>query len=325
MVNILRVQSWDHNFQGPGTAATSALHVAMNYPEVIAAFGDTVGLSTMMTAGVLSQYQIPMCGGEQNRPALSDKGNYPYFFRVSFSNKWGAAIATLLDHWNVKRVALVYDIDDSESIGAYLDIKQQLDAIGITILARRYYHGYDSMIDFTDMLENFKLVDARYIILCAQGWSPSYDLAVRAKELGLISPNHAWIVTNPPFPRDYPGVGEDPRLDVLFGMIWPSLDGVKGTDPEFLATEARWLQFYENDPVKYQLDYINWVNSGPYDCLGTILYGLDKFIRDSGFSADKLSKRGLNSYLNFTVFKDTGFHGTLLNPMRLDENGDITA
>ncbi|KAJ3033148.1 hypothetical protein HDU99_010845 [Rhizoclosmatium hyalinum] len=60
---------------------------------------------------------MPICGGSPNLPDLSNKANYPFYFRVAYSNKWGSDIASLLQEWNVKRVALVYDADDSESVG----------------------------------------------------------------------------------------------------------------------------------------------------------------------------------------------------------------
>ncbi|KAI9352568.1 periplasmic binding protein-like I [Obelidium mucronatum] len=279
----------------------------------------------MITAGVLSQFKVPFCGGFQNLPALSDKGNYPYFFRVSFSNKWGSAIATLLNEWNVKRVAMIYDSDDIESVGAYLDIRNELYADGVTVLAIRSYHGASWPTDFTDILENLLYVDARYIIVCAQSWSPSYDLVSAAERFGLISPQHQWIVTNQPYPSNYSGIGQDARLDKMIGMIWPSLDGEKASSPDFQESERKWISAYNQNPVKYQIDYLNWVNEGAYDCLGTILYGLDGFLKMHGHPAEKLTSRGLNDRLNFTIFQNTGFKGTLLNPMRLDSNGDITA
>ncbi|KAJ3027806.1 UNVERIFIED_CONTAM: hypothetical protein HDU68_003089 [Siphonaria sp. JEL0065] len=128
IVNILRVQSWvelsgsqaergSTNLQSVGGSIIPPLQIATSHPDVIAAIGDTADQSTMITASVFSQYKIPMCGGSQNLPALSDKDNYPYFWRVSYSNKWGRDVGVLLKVWKVTRVAIVYDADDIESVG----------------------------------------------------------------------------------------------------------------------------------------------------------------------------------------------------------------
>ncbi|KAJ3035422.1 hypothetical protein HDU99_010595, partial [Rhizoclosmatium hyalinum] len=161
-VNILRVQGWDQKL-APGNGIGGAAPVALELSElksVIGAVGDVADQSSMITAGILSQYKIPLCGGTPNLPALSNKANYPYYFRVTFSNKWGNDIATLLRKWNVKRLAMVYDADDSESVGACLDIKQSLFSNNILILARRSYHGLSYNNDYEDIIKEFLLVDA---------------------------------------------------------------------------------------------------------------------------------------------------------------------
>ncbi|ORY38216.1 hypothetical protein BCR33DRAFT_434643 [Rhizoclosmatium globosum] len=97
--------------------AVSTLVVGEQFSDVIGTVGDTADLSAMITAGVMSQFKIPFCGGVQNLPALSDRNNYPYYFRPTFSNRYGQDFVTLLKLWNVKRVALVFDTDDIESKG----------------------------------------------------------------------------------------------------------------------------------------------------------------------------------------------------------------
>ncbi|KAI9327031.1 periplasmic binding protein-like I [Obelidium mucronatum] len=294
MVNILRVQGWNQQSlpgAGIGGAAPVALELATNH-NIIGAVGDVADQSTMITAGILSQFKIPMCGGTQNLPALSDKDNYPYFFRVTFSNKWGDDIAILLNHWNVGRVAMVYDADEIQSTGACMDIKRSLFAANILILSSRHYHGLRSDNDFHDILNEFRLVDARYIILCAQAWSSSYYLVEEAEKVGLLNPEHLWIVTQPPYPPDYSGSGADDRLEKIVGMVWPAPKNQPPTDPNFISIQAKWADLFEKDPLRYQIDYLTWTNAGTYDCAGTLLHGLDKLLRThSQMSAQTLSQR----------------------------------
>ncbi|KAI9339024.1 periplasmic binding protein-like I [Obelidium mucronatum] len=329
MVNILRVQSWDWKVNpgnGIGGAAVPALEVGTNRLDVVGAVGDTAGLSTLVTAGVLSQFKIPICGGVQNLPALSDRNNYPYFWRTTFSNRYGTDIVTLLKRWNVGRVAMVFDTDDIESKGACLDIKNALFSSGIIILANRYYHGLKNDEDYDSILGEFKRVDARYIILCAQAWSNSYYLVDRANSTGMISKKYAWFATQPPYPPDYSGIGDDSRLDKIVGMIYPAPDQVLPTDPNFIAITNKWASLYPTDPVKYQIKHLTWTNKGNYDCAGTLLYGIDKLLKaNPQYTPKMLASRQLQDQLSYRAFRSTGFNGTLLNPMRLDTFGDVGA
>ncbi|ORY44441.1 periplasmic binding protein-like I [Rhizoclosmatium globosum] len=216
-VNILRVQGWDQKIS-PGNGIGGAAPVAIELSErrdVIGVVGDVTDQSSMITAGILSQYHMPICGGSPNLPDLSNKANYPFYFRVAYSNKWGSDIASLLQEWNVKRVALVYDADDSESVGACFDITQSLFRSDVIVLSKRSYHGLSNRYDYDSIIEEFLLVDTRYIILCAQAWSNSYHFIQKAAEMGLITPQHQWIVTQPPYPPDYTGTALDPNFKAI--------------------------------------------------------------------------------------------------------------
>ncbi|KAJ3299045.1 hypothetical protein HDU79_000004 [Rhizoclosmatium sp. JEL0117] len=261
MVNIVRVQSWDQRLSVPGDglggAAVAALELVSKFPNVIGATGESSDLSTKITAGVLGQFQIPFAGGVQNLPVLSNKNNYPYFFRTTYSGMYGSDIAKLLNVWNVTRVAILFDSADVASVQASEDVQRFMNANHIIVLSYSSYNGYSSDIDFSQILGELKRVEARYIILCAQGWSNSYSLVVQAKNMNLISPNHVWFVTNPPYPQDYSGVGDEPRLDILHGMVYPNYNFALPTDPN-------------------SIEIARWANGGSYDATGTLLYGIDK-------------------------------------------------
>ncbi|KAJ3017302.1 UNVERIFIED_CONTAM: hypothetical protein HDU68_011758 [Siphonaria sp. JEL0065] len=270
--------------------------------------------------------QIPICGPDQNLPALSDRNNYPYYWRVTFSNRYGEDIATLLKLWKVGRVAMVFDADDIESTGACLDIKNTLFSHGVIILANRHYHGLKSDQDYADILNEFQRVDARYMILCAQAWSNSYYLVETASKMGLIDPKYAWFATQPPYPPDYSGIGDDSRLDKIVGMIYPAPYAQPRSEPNFVSLSNIWLSRYNADPMKYQTDHYTWTNEGTYDCTGTLLFGFDKLLKNNPqYTVNMLATRQLQDKMNYSAFKDTGFNGTLLNPMKLDDYGDVAA
>ncbi|ORY44513.1 periplasmic binding protein-like I [Rhizoclosmatium globosum] len=246
MVNIVRVQSWDQRLSVPGDglggAAVAALELVSKFPNI--------------TAGVLGQFQIPFSGGVQNLPVLSNKNNYPYFFRTTYS--------------------------------ASEDVQRFMNANHIIVLSYSSYNGYSTDIDFSQILGELKRVEARYIILCAQGWSNSYSLVVQAKNMNLISPNHVWFVTNPPYPQDYSGVGDEPRLDILHGMVYPNYNFALPTDPNSIEI-ARLLKDRKDITV------------------------------------DQLNDGSLKHLMTHKLFANTSFKGISLNPMLLDSNGDVAA
>ncbi|KAJ3299044.1 hypothetical protein HDU79_000003 [Rhizoclosmatium sp. JEL0117] len=330
MVNILRVQSWDQQTlngatsqgDGIGGTAVSVMQLVENNHNVVAVYGDTSDLSTKLSAQMLSQFKIPMCGGVQNLPQLSDKNNFPYFFRSSGSGKWGRDFSVILTKWKIKRVSIVYDADDIDSVGACLDVKTYLFQNNIIVLSNRGYRGNNPHVNFQDIASELVRVDARYVILCAQSWSSSYGLIDAANQTGLISPNHVWFATNAPFPSDYGG-GDDPRLANLMGMIVPTPDFQLMSDPDFVSILNTWQSVYHANPLKYQTDSLSWAVTGSYDCVGTMLYGIDKFLKsDTGVSPQMLSRA---RRLNLTSFANSGFHATALSPMILDSNGDVAA
>ncbi|KAJ3235558.1 Peroxisomal membrane protein pex16 [Chytriomyces hyalinus] len=328
LVNIVRVEGWDWQ-NGPGggvgLAAASAIAIGEDLSGVVGVVGDTLGSTTLLSAAILSQYRIPMCGAVQNLPSLSNKHNLPYFWRITFSNTWGREVAALLTRWNVKRVAMVFDRDDVESAGACDDIKAALSH-NFIILSERQYRGSRMDNNYSDIINEFLRVDARYIILCASAWSASYDLVRVANASGLISPKHAWIATNPPFPADYSGVGSDPRLEMLQGMIFPFPFTASPEDSNVKAVSRHWANLYQQDPLKYQIDFLTWTNAGMYDCTGTMLYGFHQLLETRPhLNSVDLYNRAIPELLNFSAFKDTGFNGTLLHPVKLDGFGDIAA
>ncbi|KAI9327034.1 periplasmic binding protein-like I [Obelidium mucronatum] len=324
-VNILRVNNWDHSIgsdMGLGGMAVVAMETVFDSHNVLGVYAKTVDSISLVAAGIFSQLQMPMCGGDQNLPTLSDKQNYPYFYRVTFSAKWGSPFNLLLKQWNVKRVAMVYDGTDKESIGGCLDIRNALFSSNVIVLDYRYYM-HES--DFDAILEEFKAVDARYIILCAQSWSNSYNLLERANQTGLVSPNHVWLATNPPIPEDYDGSPEDPRLEILSGIVIPLPDFSPTTEPNYIALEQFWKTQYEKNEYKYQVPGWNWANTGGFDCVSTMLHGFHQILLKQNSSSGTLGGGKLQSLLRHDAFSSTGYRGIALNPMRLDSNGDALA
>ncbi|KAI9340933.1 periplasmic binding protein-like I [Obelidium mucronatum] len=318
MVNILRVHEWGENGWTVGDIAPASMALAEHPSKPIAAFGTTSSTRGSLATGILSQYKIPHCAGSLNSPVLSNKHNYPYFFRPTYANKWGNDMANLFSGWKVKRIGMVFDSYDDESRLACLDIKAGLFAQGIAIVSYLHYHGHVQNINFTTIAQELAHADVRYIIVCAQGWSQSFNLILAANETGLISKNHVWTFTNVPYPPDVEG-DSDSRLKLLNGIVFPFVDFQDHKSSNYISIDGSWNDLYKRDPLKYQDQWMNWATVGAYDCLGTLLYGLHKAMKNTK------DENQIKSRLNFTAFMDSGFNGANLNPMQLNEFGDPSA
>jgi hypothetical protein len=67
--------------------------------------------SFRFTASVLGQAQIPMCGPSQGSILLSDKRNYPYFFRIETGMGIGDHFVQAVKLFGAKRVAILQGSD----------------------------------------------------------------------------------------------------------------------------------------------------------------------------------------------------------------------
>ncbi|KAI9340931.1 periplasmic binding protein-like I [Obelidium mucronatum] len=319
MVNILRVHEWDIGDASFGDVAPATLSLIEDASNPVVVYGTSSSTRGALAAGILSQFKIPLCAGSLNSPKLSNKANYPYFFRPTFGNTWGKSIATLYSRWGVKQVSMVFDSYDEESRLACLDIKAALFAAGVRFLAVLSYKGNRKGIDFSGITQELRKVDARYIVLCAQGWSESFSLILAANRTGLISKDHVWTVTNVPYP---PYEADSSELTLLDGLVEPSLTWQPDTAPFYLSLQQQWSDLFDVDPVKYQNPEFNWASAGAYDCVGVLLTGLDKVMKEEGTTI--LSPR-IRSKLGYNAFSNTGFKGLNTNPILLNDNGDISA
>ncbi|KAJ3141470.1 hypothetical protein HK101_003380, partial [Irineochytrium annulatum] len=112
-VNVIRVNTWD-------PAANSVWKASNSGGYAVAAIADAMASmpgeerkkprrDTMFTGEAATYYTKPFCGASQDSTSLSDKNNYPYFFRTQFAKGEAAYVLRLLKEWRVTRVAS-YDL-----------------------------------------------------------------------------------------------------------------------------------------------------------------------------------------------------------------------
>ncbi|KAJ3026333.1 UNVERIFIED_CONTAM: hypothetical protein HDU68_005837 [Siphonaria sp. JEL0065] len=171
--------------------------------------------------------------------------------------------------------------------------------------------------------------DARYIILMT---GPSvttkiyFGLAVRAR---IVGPEYVWISLNSPmttsngvelFGKDY---FKHARGLMVIWNVNPATPEIMNRINKFLdkveEAQAPWGFSFTYD-VAY--NYFSMFQA--YDCIGLFAHGFDNLLR-SGFSANSLSERKLQGYMNYTLFKDTNYYGLTGDPVVLTRNGDVAA
>ncbi|ORY51266.1 hypothetical protein BCR33DRAFT_451003 [Rhizoclosmatium globosum] len=147
-------------------------------------------------AQVLSLAQIPYCSGGASSPRLSDKQKYPYLYRPLLARGLGEHLSQVLETWNVKRVAFVYQRDDEMSSQYFLDIKGSLLRHGILLVVELPLPtllSYD-VIGFAKA--SLDRAQARYIILSGQTYFNAAFYNHMA-DVGMVNERMVWIGFNP--------------------------------------------------------------------------------------------------------------------------------
>ncbi|KAJ3241383.1 hypothetical protein HDU78_001840 [Chytriomyces hyalinus] len=308
----------------PFAASVLGLDVIENHPDVVALVGTQYSSTAKGDLQEFSFAQIPFCGGDIGSMALSDKNKYPYFFRTLLGAGIGQHLYRLLRFWEVSRVALVYQSADEYGKTIYLDIRASLLSGGVDVLdAIALQTRVDKQgIDF--VYESLVRADARYIILCGQQvWSGGilYGLGKR----GLVDENHVFMGNyGPAMPSD-PQINVTAYQSYVQGFVVVTAPSVDAQSPAYIQVKQAFDELVGFSMSDSWFILANWA---PHfvDCALTIATGLHQLLKsDASFTPTMLAERKLNRFMNFTLFRDTGYQGLLSAPERLqyNSNGDL--
>ncbi|KAJ3078965.1 Gamma-aminobutyric acid type B receptor subunit 2, partial [Rhizoclosmatium hyalinum] len=241
-----------------------------------------------------------MCGDLQASPALSNKNEFPYYFRIYSGLGIHKHIYLLLKAWGVRRVAILVGNDQFNRQTA-ADMIQLLGVNGIKIL--QVVHVGPLFQKST--LNALKIVDARYILTFVATASLS-NMYFHCKDL--IGPKYVWIgVDNPSSsnPTDL-----EQQLLQGFILVTPKNVGNRTLLNDRFAPGS-------------ELDFSAPV--GAFDCINTLLYGIASLLQsDASFTPKKLATRKLQKYLKPALFSNTNYHGAYQDPIILDPiTGDL--
>ncbi|KAJ3323188.1 hypothetical protein HDU76_013722 [Blyttiomyces sp. JEL0837] len=309
-VNLARVNSWDPDYSdiwpyvdSGGFGITAAVNLVKKNDAVIAAVGEYFSKSAMMF----------------NNNMLITKG-----------------FSKVLKSWNVKRIGLVVAFDSlsqddlTNSRGAKAGKKAERIFVqdGITILTK--VELTQEMVRNHDYKEAYLTLlhaDARYIFMAGSPEAVS-DFYYLSANHSLISPSRVWLGINGPQLRteDTLTVYGPQITDLATGFVMFNYEFEDDSDPPQVKFKEM------TDKLTLNNDRFNSMSAlapredlyqNIYDCTKTILYGLEKFLKDGGHPPEVLLNKSVTELLLPSAFANTGYPGLAIDPITLDENGDL--
>ncbi|KAI9351523.1 periplasmic binding protein-like I [Obelidium mucronatum] len=293
------------------------------HTDVIGVVGNQYSITARGPAQSLSLGKIPYCSGGSNSPRLSDKNNYPYFWRPLAARGIGEHMVQVLKLWNVKRVAIIHQRDDDMAFQFYLDIKGSLlhhDIKIVTSLALPTSITND-IISYSNT--SLRREDARYIILSGQTYFNSDIYNALARE-GLVGSNYVWMGYNPITTW---GNDDESLYSYAKGYVYFSQPTLTNENPALKALYEETLSVSRMTRDSLTLDQLFILSVVEmFDCVMMMALGFDQLLKSNqSYSIDMLSKRRLQGQMNFTLFSKTGFNGIAAQPIGLNQYGDLEA
>ncbi|KAJ3100375.1 hypothetical protein HDU97_002250 [Phlyctochytrium planicorne] len=333
-VKIQRVNEWDpkypndyDSFDSGGYSLVAAINVTKQY-NVTGAIGGLWDKTTIFNGEIFSHYKIPFCGASQTSLTLSDKYNYPYFFRMQPGTGIGNHLLLLLQRWNVTKVAMILGPDDRNTADAN-DIESTFNTntnsnFSVTLLTKMEISVEALAVnDFAYPFQVISGLKARYIIVVANSTVTMqiYKSAMNYNP-SLVGPNFVWIGTSPPY--DSPSQ-VNPKDIQGFTLIKSDRPGTEV--PAVRNFQAKWAQLNAANSTKYAMpngDIPRYAAEG-YDCVKTMLIGMTQVMRSRNATAKDLASGLLKDYMDYSLFKMTNYTGVTYDPIQLNDQGSSIA
>ena len=174
----------EDNQSKPGESATIAQKL-ISRDNVVAILGEVASGRSLEAAPIAQRSKIPMISPSSTNPKVTEMGDY--IFRVCFIDEFqGRVIAKFSkDTLKAKRVAMLYDVASSYSVGLAGFIKDQLLKDGGEIVIEQKFSSGDK--DFKAQLTAIKALNPDAI--CAPCYYTEAGLLVaQARQLGMDMP-----------------------------------------------------------------------------------------------------------------------------------------
>ncbi|KAJ3021926.1 UNVERIFIED_CONTAM: hypothetical protein HDU68_009395 [Siphonaria sp. JEL0065] len=308
----------------PGYAVQVVQTINEQHEDVVALHGGFDTSTSLYSAAIASVYEIPFCGATQYSSKFMDKHNYPYFFETYPYSGGTTALISLLQHWNVTRLAYI----SSDGIDSDAAAIKQIQKAGIKIVAHILISGYVEDVDSPQIAASLKQTDARYMFMSTAAITAAHVFFSLAKMNSSVGPDFVWITNTglvvSPDVNATQAYGSD-YYKKSQGMIL--VTGSVPDDP-FFAEETERLARIIYDKFGVQVatgDLLYMTNFfSAYDCVRLLGHGIANVLKRLNYSLESLDH--LRNALNYTAFINTGYHGVMgitNETLKLTEFGDI--
>ncbi|KAJ3112585.1 hypothetical protein HDU96_004400 [Phlyctochytrium bullatum] len=279
-------------------------------PPVVGIVGEFSSGRSAPVALAMGSFGVWQCGTATN-PDLSDKTQYPYFFRTIPSDKAQAqALVSYVQRFGWKQVGLI-TVNTGYGFGISYNFLKLATAVNITVLRNEAYNPDDT--NFRLQMQSLHQADARVIIAVAYD-ADMVRMLREARKWGLVSNAHVWIGSEAVEPVHDLVYGEtasqytDADRSNIAGLQLCAAYERGGAVYE--AFNARYLALYAEQPKTYSWTF--------RDCLLAMHYGFARLAERGVEAAEVVGRR---TGVGVGEFLEGGFEGAT-GWVRFDENGD---
>ncbi|KAI9218592.1 periplasmic binding protein-like I [Blastocladiella britannica] len=169
---------------------TLAMEPLLADPTVVGVVGEWDSSLTIPMTLAGSRAYMWSCSGMATSHTLSDKAQFPYFFRtIPEDPQQGQALAWFARHMGWATAAVIASAD-SYGQSVMSSFVNTASTIGITIMANQVFQP--GQPDFTVILNAVKDSGTQIIMLCSLV-DDSHVLMRQAREANMIGPNWVWL------------------------------------------------------------------------------------------------------------------------------------
>ncbi|RUS34944.1 periplasmic binding protein-like I [Jimgerdemannia flammicorona] len=285
--------------------------------NVSAVIGDAYSVSTFLSAAMTGKTNIPQCSFAAGNEQLSDKSQYPTFFRTITTAAFGDPLVALFQNQNWKTIGVVYSPDDntkSRECG-FAVLSNQLTSqlvstcrdAGITV----DFQETTSILGNSALQPVWQTMNsslARVIVLIQIGPIDQAHFFIAAQKQGFMIDDYVWITLNP--------IAEDIAIAVLnntataatnatdllkpfdgiimLNQVW-NLTGL----PEYDQFLAKWSQLPSNIFYGQAPNFLPHNQPQAYSCMYVLALGINQVSKYPGkkeMRSAMYSSKILNNY-----------------------------
>lgn len=261
----LKIELLIEDSAGQRDQALNAAQKLINSENVLAILGPTLSSEMFVVGPEADQAGVPIMGTSTTANGIPEIG--PYVFRNSIPESLAipASMKRAVEHFGIKKVALIYGHDDDFTLSGYEIMKDTAEKLGLEIVKTEKYATGDT--DFSAQLTNIQAAQPDAILASAL-YKEGGLILDQARKMGI----------------DVPVVGgngfNSPQVIVQAGE---AAEGVVVASPWFPERDVEEVQTFVN---KFQEKYgkiPDQFAAQAYDAL----YILTKAILDAGTTEDR--------------------------------------